>query len=814
MNPLHALIAIALLAPLHAADIIQAGKPLAEIVIAETPARMTKLASRELQTYLERVSGAKLEIVTQPSPGKMHIFLGESAHTDALKLSTEALENGAFRMASGKDWLALLGPDEDFVPVEPWGRFRGSAEAQRVNQAFDKISGDTFWNHCANLYTRYHKDLDVWDYDDTGTLNATYEFLRSLGVRWFAPGELGEIVPKQATIALPSVNKTVKPDFALRRISYYTEHLGLGELGIWDLRLGLNFGHKLIGVTQPGHGIKFVLWREEMKKAHPEMYLIQKGAPNLTHKGTGAPCLNSPLLYEKQLKYARAMFDHFKEPMLSIDLVDGYGGMVCEHPACQAQMTPGRGWPGSMSDYAWGYLNRVATELNKSHPGQMVSGLAYSAYKLPPEKIEMMSPNLAIIECRGRSRMYDEQVRNDSRATREAWLKKLPSKKLFTWDYYLSAVPEDVGQPAFFPHLIASDLRELKGVSMGDSIEVYQHQPGTEASFGYDPLAVEHLNLYITSRLWWDASQDVDALLNDYYQAYYGPAAKAMKAFIEYCESNWMHMRADGARIGQAFTLLDAARAAVEPSTAYGQRIANIATLMKPMHTLQQQLSRKRETDLAYRVLETWQAGGKPMKDKKLDGQLPKEFWPDVRVVSLTPLLPGTRAKVNGELRVLREGNILYFGIRCDEPEMKGQTLPTTASGDAKLFEGDFVSIMLETPARSYYEIAFNPAGAVVEIDRGEGGSAKWLSGAQVAVHRGEGYWSAEVRIPIAGEGARLLDPLKGIDGAQPKELFPWYFNVCRQRVRGMEIERTAYSATGNKEEFRLTPKFAKLWGK
>jgi hypothetical protein len=80
-------------------------------------------------------------------------------------------------------------------------------------------------------------------------------------------------------------------------------------------------------------------------------------------------------------------------------------------------------------------------------------------------------------------------------------------------------------------------------------------------------------------------------------------------------------------------------------------------------------------------------------------------------------------------------------------------------------------------------------------------------------VHRGEREWSAEIRLPIAGEGACVLDPRKGIDGAQPKDLFPWYFNVCRQRVRGADIERTAYSATG-KDDFRVTEKFAKLWGK
>ena len=88
--------------------IVQDGQPRAEIVVAERPARMAKLAARELQTYVEKISGAKLAIVTAPSAGMPHVFIGKSTHTETLKLSTEGLENGAFRMASGADWLALL----------------------------------------------------------------------------------------------------------------------------------------------------------------------------------------------------------------------------------------------------------------------------------------------------------------------------------------------------------------------------------------------------------------------------------------------------------------------------------------------------------------------------------------------------------------------------------------------------------------------------------------------------------------------------------------------------------------------------------
>jgi len=47
---------LASLAPVHAAGtlLIENGQPRAEIVIAEKPARMTKLAAKELQTSLDK----------------------------------------------------------------------------------------------------------------------------------------------------------------------------------------------------------------------------------------------------------------------------------------------------------------------------------------------------------------------------------------------------------------------------------------------------------------------------------------------------------------------------------------------------------------------------------------------------------------------------------------------------------------------------------------------------------------------------------------------------------------------------------------
>lgn len=85
----------------------------------------------------------------------------------------------------------------------------------------------------------------------------------------------------------------------------------------------------------------------------------------------------------------------------------------------------------------------------------------------------------------------------------------------------------------------------------------------------------------------------------------------------------------------------------------------------------------------------------------------------------------------------------------------------------------------------------------MIEVDHGKDGKGfKWTSAAQIAVHRGEKLWSVEIRLPITGEGSQMVDPLKGVDGAQPKDMFPGHFNVCRLRKTGSLVQRSACSVT------------------
>lgn len=781
-----------------AVALVKDGQPGADIVISDTPARTTALAAAELQEYLSKITGAKLAIVTTPGTGvAAHIYVGRSAYTDQLKVTDEGLQYGAFKMVSGKDWLVLLGQDRDFKPRDNY--IRDEAGRPKYFEKWDALTGGTWSNPIER--DQYSGAVKISVSDGRGTLNAVYSFLGGLGVRWYFPGELGEVVPHMTNVALQAVDKTVRPDFPFRMLYIYYNNFPRAsrDFVMWQLRLGLNEEDGFGG----GHGLINVIGRD---KTHPEYFALYNGKRSVEEPfGLGFPCLSSEGLRDATERYCRAVFKIYPDvSMLSIAPPDGYS-TLCECDLCRGKGTPERGWNGRLSDYVWSFENRVAQDIYKTNPDRKVTAIAYSVYQLPPEKIAQLSPNLAVVLCRWRSEFYNPAIRKDFAAMTEAWLEKMPSKDLYIWDYYLHNRPDGpwVGVPVYYPRLIAEDLRFLKGKSKGEFIEVYSKWRAD--TYAWDPLAANHLNCYVTARLWWDANQDVDALLADYYEKFYGPAAREMKAFIEYAEANWMKANKDVAVIDRLFELLGAARKTAG-DTIYGQRVDLLAVYMQLLKEVREKVARGREKNLPMA-----QALERNKADLVLDGKLDDKFWDGLPEYSMGDIATGKAPASKTTFRVGCADNALYFGIRCEDADMKNLCVAGKENGDANIFNGDNIELLIETQVHSYYQIAINPAGAVMNMDRKNGGfNSRWASGIEARAHTGDGFWSLELRVPIAGENAEAIDALNGIAGAKPTEAAPWHFNLCRQRMRGTTRDLSAFSPTG-KPSFHELMKFGPL---
>lgn len=784
--------------------IVKDGQSQAEIVISEQPARMAKVAANELQEYLRKMSGAEVPVTTTPSAGcPVQIYVGKSAHTDRLKVAHDDLKHGAFRMVSGKNWLALIGDDREYTPP----KFMSSAaNAEEAYRNWDALTGAKWGNPFEAIHRGYDDKSKLWMYDGRGSVNAVCEFLRGLGVRWYFPGEIGEVVPTAKSIALPEVNRTVQPDFAVRYLNqYYVEFFfGREEEIKWQLHLGLNPGQECLGVGL-GHGISQVHRRVETHEAHPEYFALWGGKRALDHAGgQGAPCLSSEGLFQENVKYARFLFDKMGEPEVDVSPADGYVNL-CQCDLCKGKGTPERGWNGQMSDYVWGYVNRVAQELYKTHPDRKVRCLAYTAYQQPPAKIDKLSPNVAVIICRWRSDFINPQTKEQFAKLTQAWLDKLPSKTLYIWDYYLHSRPDGPteGVPVYFPHIISDDLKFLKGKSQGEFIETSRNWPAWNLK--WHALAANHLNVYLTSRLYWDVNQDIDAMLAEYYDKFYGPAAKEMKSFVEYDEVNWPMATRDVKVIDQFTTLLKAAKAKAG-DTVYGKRIDLLTDFMDPLLQKREQLAKGREGAPKCRGYR------REAPPEKLDGRLDKPFWQGMAEYGLSEIETGKAPGSATSFKVAWVNDSLYFGIRCNDANMTKLNVGSTRNEDSNIFNGDNIEILLETQTHAYYQLAISPSGALMDLDRKNGAlESLWSSQAQVAAFRGDGFWSLEVRVPVAGESQEGLDARNGVSGRMPSPTYPWYFNIGRQRVRENGTELSAFSPTG-KRSYHEVMKFGELY--
>ncbi|MCA1810020.1 MAG: hypothetical protein LC725_11325 [Lentisphaerae bacterium] len=172
-----------------------------------------------MQGYLQKITGAQLPIVHERSEDyPVAIYIGKSAGTDALGITDEGLSADAYRMVSGPDYLALLGYDADFEPDELMARTMAHKrnDRERAQKAWEELSGTTGHSPGGGYFKALHQPSGIWTMDKGGSLQAVYGFLRDLGVRWYMPGELGEVVPQRNSIDLPVVDQTVTPDYAYR----------------------------------------------------------------------------------------------------------------------------------------------------------------------------------------------------------------------------------------------------------------------------------------------------------------------------------------------------------------------------------------------------------------------------------------------------------------------------------------------------------------------------------------------------------------------------------------------------------------------
>jgi hypothetical protein len=792
--------------------IVENGQPRAEIVISRDPQRTTRVAADDLRTCIEKISGARLPIAFEPSADvPVQIYVGTSPHTEKLGITAEGLKHGAYRIVSGENRLVLIGDDTNFVPIEPWAKNNNDRASGWLQREWEKAANGPWGAPNGGMYKNRTKlpgnlglpdgvevgkneTLELWGHDERGSYNAVCGFLRSLGVRWYLPGELGEVVPRMESIPLPEIDEIVKPDFEVRQFNVRFGTANDATMK-WAMRLGLRDPYGLM----IAHGMHGMTQTETILREYPEWFALYGGKRDTeSGKRLNHLCYSNQELFEHTVRWSRAQFDVYDFESVSIMPPDAYIS-ICQCELCESKDVPAMGSRGKLSNHVWDFVNRVAKEVGKTHPDKKIVCCAYGANTDPPTNIDKLEPNVHVLIVGGRRpRANLPEQQQAVRELREGWLAKTDNPLMIFENYPFT----DRGfyLPAFVARTIGDSINATKGISRGEDIWL---------SFGRDfdtkGIGFNHFQVYFTARMYWGGPEaDVEAMLEEYCRLFYGPAGEEMKAFFEYCEAHWQAMEKEKDKVDAALEMFAAAVKKAGPESVYARRLALIDDFLGSLRRKAELLGQKRGPVPKLRTV--WE----PKTPIVIDGKLDEDYWvntPSASTGRLRELQTGRQPVFGTSIKAAWLGGNVYFAIRCDERPGEELNVATTKDEDQSIWYGDLVEILLETDKHSYYQIAVNPSGALIDLDRGaeRSSSDRWESQAEVATHVAEDHWTVEIRIPVTEDEN---DPLNQVIGSKPSQSLPWHFNICRQRIRENGAEYSAFSPTGT-PAFHVPGKFA-----
>jgi hypothetical protein len=344
---------------------------------------------------------------------------------------------------------------------------------------------------------------------EPATVKAVCRFLEHLGCRYFMDGPLGEVFPRTQDLSVKPTTITEKPGLLMRnpkgptwRGGYWKEWNGAG---------GEDFHH--------AHSWNRYIPRGTFER-HPEYFAM---GPDGKRKDGDWLCTSNPAVREmfanEVISVIRAGTKH-----PSISPPDGRG--YCQCDKCKAQDDPKAIEPSSgtvsVSNRYADFFDDVARRVAKAQPDSVLSFYVYADYTQPPTFDRKLSPNLCAViapirYCRLHA-MGDPNCPSRKQQVEmvDGWARVASRLGYYNYMYNLAdaTLPMCKYTPcrAEFPALADRGLAYM-------TIEVLSNW------HLYGP------QIYLSLRLAYDPKADAGAIMDDYFDKFYGPAAKPMKAY-------------------------------------------------------------------------------------------------------------------------------------------------------------------------------------------------------------------------------------------------------------------------------------------
>jgi len=487
--------------PAFAVTLVKDGQPAASIVL---PAKTEfdgyanqkgftdeeRLAATELQTILEKISGAKLPVVT----------------ADAKPQGT----------------VILLGAEQ--------------ARGQGLGVRIDKLDKDGL------ICTVKGNALILTGKRARGTLYAAYAFLESLGCRWVFPGPAGEIYPSLKTIDT-AINVTQNPSSSQR---YWWCTYGAGSgYAQWTLRNKGNFvkapgdptiaqGHALSGALR--WGATQEKYREKYLDANgkdayrlpDEYFAMSNGKVNAQ-----VPNMSNPKVVDLYVDYYSSLLAKDPNAAISISAEDGF--VSDERPETRALDSGDQDYTigaPSATDRLLNFHNRVIDRVVKQYPNARFGMLVYANNTMSP-RLEGVNTHMDLVfaplDICPLHDVRDPKCKTnrDYRQWFEDWMRlaKAAGAGTYYYDYEPMGYCWNVAMICPRWAIIGKNYPWFKQLGLDG-----------HTTQGHDDWGSCGLDNYLMERLYWDATLDYHAVIADYCKARFGAAAPAMEEYFRIME--------------------------------------------------------------------------------------------------------------------------------------------------------------------------------------------------------------------------------------------------------------------------------------
>ena len=328
----------------NAADwLFRNGKSSYQIVVSVDASSSEQIAARELQQYIQQVSGVELPITSDLKTSGHRIYVGYNEKVASLS---------------------------------------GAQEPEKDDEGF--------------TYRTVGHDLLIWVGSKRGTMYGVFTFLeRELGIHWLTPK--CTVVPKGVEWKLPRLDRTERPFIGYRYSNYFVAN-GAPE---WSAHTYENtkwspvtneYGN--IEAYYGAHTMEWLVPVKEFYASHPEYFCLRDGK---RYDGYGQLCLSNPDVLEIcKTRMKQRMREEPGYRIYSLSQNDNF--RFCECEKCAAIE---RQYGGHSGLIVW-FVNQVADAVKDEFPDKYIGTFAYQYSRQPPTGIkprENVVIRLCSIEC-------------------------------------------------------------------------------------------------------------------------------------------------------------------------------------------------------------------------------------------------------------------------------------------------------------------------------------------------------------------------------------------------------------------------------